>query len=357
MLRIVNQSFCAAMRHLHSSRQPLKEREIPRLHCEGALVSTTSDRLVTIIGGSGFIGRQLVRSLAKRGYRIRVACRRPDLAGHVLPLGTPGQIALVQANARFPASLAAACAGAHAVVNATGTDQSSGAQSFDAVLVFGAEAIAKAAKNAEARLLITISGMGADGSAACRSAQAKGKGEAAAARAFPGAIAVRPSVVFGPDDRFFNRLAGLARFSPVLPVIGADTLIQPVFVGDVAEAMATLIDRGSADGKAYELGGPSVASLKELMQFTLDTVQRKRLLVALPWPLARLLAIAVGWLPGAPITPDQVDLLKTDNVVSAAAKAEGRDLAGLGITARSFANIVPGYLYRFRKEGQFTVPS
>ena len=317
----------------------------------------TSDKLVTIFGGSGFIGRQLVRSLARRGYRIRVACRRPDLAGHVLPLGTPGQIALVQANVRYPASLAAACDGAYAVVNATGTDVSRGAQSFDAILVFGAEAIAKAAKAARASLLLTVSGIGASADSASAASRAKAQGEAAATKAFAGAIAIRPSVVFGPDDRFFNKTAKLARFSPVLPVIGGDSKIQPVFVGDVAEAMATLIDRGVADGKAYELGGPAVATMHELMAYTVATTQRKRLLVPVPGAVARLLGSIVGLLPGAPITRDQVELLSDDNVVSPAAKAEGRDLSGLGISARSFAAIVPGYLYRFRKEGQFTAPS
>jgi uncharacterized protein YbjT (DUF2867 family) len=317
----------------------------------------TSDKLVTIFGGSGFIGRQLVRSLARRGYRIRVACRRPDLAGHVVPLGTPGQIALVQANVRYPASLAAACDGAYAVVNATGTDVSRGAQSFNAVLVFGAEAIAKAAKAAKANLLLTVSGIGASANSASAASRAKASGEAAAAKAFPGAIAIRPSVVFGPDDRFFNKTAGLARFSPVLPVIGGTSKMQPVFVGDVAEAMASLIDRGVADGKAYELGGPVVATMRDLMDYTMATTQRKRLLVPVPAPLAKVLGSVAGLLPGAPITRDQVELLSEDNVVSAAASSEGRDLAGLGISARSFAAIVPGYLYRFRKEGQFTAPS
>jgi uncharacterized protein YbjT (DUF2867 family) len=346
-----------AVPHLHSRFQTLKGRQIERLHCEGVLVSTHSDRLVTVFGGSGFIGRQLVRSLAKRGYRVRVACRRPDLAGHVVPLGTPGQIALMQANVRFPQSLAAACEGAFAVVNATGTDISSGSQSFEAILVFGAEAIAKAAKAAKASVLITVSGIGADSNGGSAAARAKGQGEAAAARAFHGAIAVRPSVVFGPDDRFFNKMASLARFAPALPVIGGDTKVQPVFVGDVAEAIATLIDRGAADGKAYELGGPTVETLRGLMQFVLATTQRKRLLLPLPWGFAKVMAALVGWLPGAPITSDQVEMLKTDNVVSAAAEADMRDLAGLGITPRSYSAIVPSYLYRFRKEGQFTVPN
>lgn len=321
------------------------------------MASNPSNTLVTVFGGSGFIGRQVVQSLARRGYRIRVACRRPDLAGHVLPLGTPGQIALVQANLRYPASVAAACEGAQAVVNATGTDVSSGAQSFDAVVVFGSEAVAKAARQAGATVLVTVSGMGADEASGCEAARAKAKAESAASRAFPGAMVVRPSVVFGADDRFFNRMAGLARIAPVLPVVGSDTKVQPVFVGDVAEAIATLIDRGAADGKVYELGGPSVTTLGATMQYVLDVTQRKRLLVNLPWGAAKLLGALVGWLPGAPITADQVEMLRNDNVVSAAARSEGRDLAGLGITPRGFAAIVPTYLYRFRKEGQFTVPN
>jgi NADH dehydrogenase len=181
--------------------------------------------------------------------------------------------------------------------------------------------------------------------------------ESAVAKNFPGAVTVRPSVVFGADDRFFNRMAGLARIAPVLPVIGGATKVQPVFVGDVAEAIATLIDKGAADGKVYELGGPSVSTLGDLMQYVLDVTQRKRLLLPLPWGAAKILGTLVGWLPGAPITADQVEMLRADNVVSAAAKAEGRDLAGLGLTPRSFATIVPTYLYRFRKEGQFTVPN
>ncbi len=321
------------------------------------MASTPSDKLVTVFGGSGFIGRQIVRSLAKRGYRIRVACRRPDLAGHVLPLGTPGQIALVQANLRYPASVAAACEGAHAVVNATGTDRSSGAQSFDAVVVFGSEAVAKAARQAKADLMVMVSGMGASAESASKASQAKAKAEAAAARAFPGAMVVRPSVVFGPDDRFFNRMASMARIAPVLPVIGPATKVQPVYVGDVAEAVAVLVDKGAADGKTYELGGPATATLQDMMQYVVDVTQRKRLLLPLPHGAAKLLGLLIGWIPGAPINADQVELLQGDNVVSAAAKAEGRDLAGLGITARSYATIVPTYLYRFRKEGQFTVPN
>jgi uncharacterized protein YbjT (DUF2867 family) len=316
------------------------------------------DKLVTVIGGSGFIGRHVVRSLAKRGYRVRVACRRPDLAGDVLPYGVPGQIALVQANVRFPASVAAACDGAYAVINATGTDVSSGTQTFDAILAFGAEAVAKAARAAKAQVLVMISGIGAGGNEGSAAARYKAQGEAASAKAFPGAMVVRPSVVFGPEDRFFNKLAAMARFSPVLPLFGGgDTKLQPVFVGDVAEAIANLVDGGSATGKVYELGGPEVASMRELTQFALDTTYRKRMLLPVPWGIASAMGSVLGLLPGSPLTRDQIELLKPDNVVSAVAVQEKRTLEGLGITPRSFRSVTPSYLYRFRKEGQFTVPS
>jgi uncharacterized protein YbjT (DUF2867 family) len=316
-----------------------------------------SDKLITLIGGSGFVGRHVVRALAKRGYRIRVACRRPDLAGHVVPLGVPGQIVPVQANVRYPASIAAACKGAFAVVNLSAVFSNSGAQSFEAVHVFGAEAAAKAAKAAKAHVFIHLSGIGAEQPSTSKYVQSRGLGEVKAKAAFPGAIILRPSVIFGPEDRLYNQFAKMARFSPALPLIGGATKFQPVFVGDVAEAVATLIDRGVADGKAYELGGPEQKTFKEILQYVLSVTQRKRLLVPLPFPIASLIGTLLGVLPGAPITADQVEMLKSDNTVSAQAIAEGRDLKGLGITARAVDAIVPSYLYRFRKAGQFTAPN
>ncbi len=316
---------------------------------------SNSDKLITVIGGSGFVGRQIVRSLAKKGYRVRAACRRPDLAGHVTTAGTPGQIALVQANVRYPASLAAACDGAHAVINATGTDVSKGAQTFEAVLVFGAEAVARAAHG---KILITISGIGADAESAVAAGRAKAAGERAAAKAFPGAMVLRPSVIFGPDDRFFNKAAAMARLVPVLPLFGGGTAkLQPVYVGDVADAAVALVERDVADGKVYELGGPDVMTYAQVMQYVFDTLMRKGLLLPVPKPLAKILGTIAGFLPGTPLTADQVELLTIDNVVSDVATREGRTLAGLGITARAIAGIVPSYLYRYRKEGQFTVPS
>jgi len=321
------------------------------------VIAENSEKIVTLIGGSGFIGRHIVRALAKRGYRIRVACRRPDLAGHVQPLGTPGQIMPVQANVRFPASLAAACDGATAVVNLTGVLSSRGAQSFDAIHVFGAEASARAAKAAKAQVFIQMSALGADADSGSEYGRTKAAGEAKARAAFPGAIILRPSIVFGPEDNFFNQFAGLSRLAPALPLIGGgQTKFTPLFVGDLAEAIARLIDKCEASGLTYELGGPEVFSFKQLMEFTLETIGRKRLLVPVPWPIAKVMGTVMGLLPFAPLTADQVELLKTDNVVSEAAAREGRDLTGLGITGRSIQGIVPSYLYRYRRAGQFTVP-
>jgi uncharacterized protein YbjT (DUF2867 family) len=321
------------------------------------VTSENSEKIVTIIGGSGFIGRHIVRALAQRDYRIRVACRRPDLAGHVQPLGTPGQIMPVQANVRFPASLAAVCDGAYAVINLTGVLASRGAQSFEAIHAFGAEASAKTAKAAKAKVFIQMSALGADASSGSEYARTKAAGEARAKAAFPGAIILRPSIVFGPEDNFFNQFAALSRLAPGLPLIGGGkTKFTPLFVGDLAEAVATLVDRGEASGQTFEFGGPEVFTFKQLMEFTLATIGRKRLLVPVPWFIAKVMGTVMGYMPGAPLTADQVELLKTDNVVSEAASLEGRDLASLGITAQGIQGIVPSYLYRYRKAGQFTAP-
>jgi NADH dehydrogenase len=314
--------------------------------------------IVTVIGGSGFLGRHIVRALAKRGYRIRVACRRPDLAGHLQPLGTPGQIMPVQANVRYPDSIVAACRGADAVVNLPGVLFSGGPQTFDAVHVFGAEAAARAARAVKARLHIHMSAIGADAGSTSEYARTKAAGEARARAAFPGTIVLRPSIVFGPEDGFFNRFAAMARISPFLPLIGGGTTkYQPVFVGDVAEAVSRLIDRGEATGKTYELGGPDIRTFAELLKFMLETIGRKRLLLPVPWPIARTMAAVTGFLPKPPLTMDQVELLRSDNIVSEAARNEGRTLEGLGIVPDSIEAQVPAYLYRYRRAGQFTAPS
>ena len=320
--------------------------------------TTYSDKLITLVGGSGFIGRHVVKSLAERGYRIRVASRRPDLAGHLIPLGDSGQVVPVQANIRFPASLAAVCEGAYAVINLTGVLFQAGGQNFDALHVQGAEACARAAKTAKAHLFIQFSAIGADAEGESAYARSKAEGEAKALLAFPGAIIIRPSIVFGPEDNFFNQFAQMARFAPGLPLIGGGkTVFQPVFAGDVAKAVAILVDRGVADGKIYELGGPEKLSFKQILQFVLKTTQRSRLLVPLPFGLASMIGAVAGLFPKPLITTDQVVSLKTDNVVSADAVSTRRTLEGLGITPGSVEAIVPAYLYRFRKAGQFTPPS
>lgn len=314
-----------------------------------------SQTLVTVIGGSGFIGRHIIAALARRGYRIRAASRRPDLAGHLQPLGYPGQIMAVQANVRYPESLAAACRGASVVIYLPAVLSEAGSQNFDALHVFGAEAAAKAARAAKARMFIHVSAVGADAQSQSLYARTKGEGEARVKAAFPGAIILRPSVVFGPEDDLFNRFASLARFAPALPLIGGGgTKFAPVYVGDIAEAVGRLIDQGIASGRTYELGGPEVMTLRDIIAYTLKVTGRHRLLVNLPWAAASALGSLMGILPKPMITSDQVELLKQDNLVSEEARREGRTFEALGIKPSGVEAIVPSYLYRYRKAGQFS---
>lgn len=316
----------------------------------------TYDRLVTVFGGSGFVGRHIVRALAKRGFRIRVAVRRPDLAGHLQPLGMVGQIHAVQANLRYPDSVRQAVAGAEIVINCVGILYETGRQKFDSVQARGAATVARAAAEAGARL-IHISAIGADAESESVYARTKAAGEAAVLQEVPEAVILRPSIVFGPEDDFFNRFAGMAQMSPVLPLVGGgETKFQPVFVGDVAAAVMAAVDGRTTPGAVYELGGPAVKSFRDLMEFVLATTQRKRLLVPLSFGLATLQAKFLQLLPKPLLTEDQVELLRHDNVVGAAAKAEGRTLDGLGIHAQSVEAVVPTYLWRFRRQGQFTAP-
>lgn len=313
------------------------------------------ETLVTVFGGSGFLGRNVVRALAKRDYRVRAAVRRPDLAGHLQPLGRVGQINAVQANLRYPESVEAAVQGASVVINLVGIMARHGAQTFDAVQAEGTAAVANAAKAAGARL-IQISAIGADLNSTSRYARTKAQGEQAVFEAVPDATVFRPSVMFGPDDTFFNRFATLARMLPALPVVGGGhTKFQPVFVGDVARAIADATD-GKAKSGIYELGGPRIVTLREVMEFTLATIERRRLLVPLPFGLAKLQAtLALQFAPGfLKLTPDQVELLKTDNIVSGEAVANDMTLSGFGITPETMEAIVPTYLWRFRRTGQFS---
>lgn len=312
-----------------------------------------SDTLITVFGGSGFLGRHVVRALAKRHYRIRVAVRRPDLAGHLQPLGRVGQIQAVQANLRHRPSVLAAVRGSDVVINLVGILFETGRQRFDTVHATGAETVALAAAAHDARM-IHVSAIGADENSSAAYARSKALGEKLVLAATPEAIIFRPAVLFGPNDTFFNRFAGLARLSPVLPLIGGGhTRFQPVFAGDVGTAIAGAA-AGEVPGALYELGGPEIFTFRELMEFVLATIERRRLLLTLPFGVARLKAAFLEFLPKPPLTRDQVELLRYDNVVSEAAGRDGRTLEGLGITPRSVAAIVPSYLWRFRKAGQFS---
>jgi NADH dehydrogenase len=315
---------------------------------------SNTDTLVTVFGGSGFLGRHVVRALAKRDYRIRVGVRRPELAGYLQPLGRVGQIHTVQANLRHPASVAAAMRDSHVAINLVGILSQSGPQTFDAVIAKGAETVAKAAAAIGAQL-VHVSAIGANDQSPSGYARAKAAGESAVFAAVPSATVLRPSVMFGPEDEFTNRFAALARMSPVLPLIGGgETKLQPAYVGDVATAVADAVDGTTKAGAVYELGGPEVLSMREIMQIILRVIERERPLVSLPFGLARFKAMFLQFAPGAlKLTPDQVELLKTDNVVSEAAKAAGLTLEGLGITPDSMEAVVPQYLWRFRKTGQF----
>jgi len=316
------------------------------------------DKLVTVFGGSGFLGRHVVRALCKRGYRVRVAVRRPDLAGHLQPLGRVGQIHAVAANLRYPGSVEAAARDADIVVNLVGILFEGGRQRFESVHAFGAEAVALAAAAYGARL-IHVSAIGADPDAPSHYARSKAMGEKLALAAMPSATILRPSILFGPEDDFFNKFAALARIAPALPLIGGGlTRFQPVFAGDVATAVLAAIDRPETGGTVHELGGPEVMSFKALMQLVLATIERRRLLVPIPFRIARIMAYLLQLPPkllGTKplLTQDQVDLLLRDNVVSPEAGRAGRTLAGLGIEPVAMGAIVPTYLWRFRKSGQF----
>jgi uncharacterized protein YbjT (DUF2867 family) len=317
-------------------------------------MASNQDTLVTVFGGSGFLGRSVVRALAKREYRIRVAVRRPELAGHLQPLGKVGQIHAVQANLRYPASVEAAMRDSHVAINLCGILAESGAQTFDAVQGAGAGTVANAANAVGARM-VHISALGADENSLSRYARAKAAGEKAVLATIPSATIMRPSVVFGPEDQFTNRFAALARMSPALPLIGGGVnKMQPVYVGDVATAVADAVDGKTKPGATYELGGPEVLTMREIMEIILATTDRKRMLISLPFGMAKLQALFLQFAPGAlKLTPDQVELLRSDNVVSDAAKAAGLTLEGMGIPADSLEAVAPQYLWRFRAAGQF----
>lgn len=308
--------------------------------------------LVTVFGGSGFVGGQVVRALAKAGHRVRVAVRQPNLAYRMRMLGDVGQIEVVQANVRNPASIARALDGAEACVNLVGVLWESGRQKFQSIHVMAAQNVAQAAAKAGVKYLVHMSALGANAESESKYFRTKAEGEAAVRAAFPGATIVRPSLVFGVDDKFFNRFAQIAALSPVMPLVGGDSRVQPVFVADVAAVIAKAAASPAAVGVTYELGGPTVYTMREIMQLILTETGRARPLVPLPWPVASLIGAlgdtVAGILP-PPLTSDQVEMLKVDNVAEHGLPG----LAEAGVVGTSVEAVVPTYLYRYRKGGQY----
>lgn len=309
------------------------------------------DSIVTVIGGSGFIGRYVVEKLARYGCLVRVAVRRPERALFLKTSGDIGYITPLAVNIRDPQSVAAVVSGAQAVVNLVGILYQSGAQRFDAVHAEGAGQVARAARAAGVEKLVQISAIGADPASPSAYARSKAKGEAEVRAVFPTATILRPSIVFGAEDQFFNRFAGMAMMSPILPLVGGKTRFQPVYVGDVAEAVMAVLMRPDAAGQIYELGGPRVYTFRALMQLMLRLIDRRRCLINLPVPLASLQAALLQLLPTPPLTLDQVRQLQRDNIVDPQAKG----LVDLDITPHSVESIAPVYLNRFRPQGEVTV--
>lgn len=310
-------------------------------------------KLITIFGGSGFIGTQLTQELARSGHRVRVAVRRPDLAGHVRMFGFPGQIQPVQANLRYPESVARAVEGTDIVINLVGILFEKGKQRFEAVQTQGAKVVAQAARAAGAERLVHMSALGASETSPSAYARSKARGEIEVLEAFPDAVIMRPSLVFGPDDGFFNLFGMLARMAPVMPLIGGDTKFQPVYVADVAQAFALAAQGAVKGGKIYELGGPDVETMRQLMERVLCETRRKRPLFPVPFGLAKLKASVLALLPKPLLTPDQVIQLGIDNVVSPEAVRQKRTFAAFGITPTGMDVVLPTYMWRFRKHGEF----
>jgi NADH dehydrogenase len=312
--------------------------------------------IVTIFGGSGFIGRYVAQRMARAGWRVRVAVRRPNEAHFVRPYGFVGQVEPIQANIRDEESTRRAIRGADAVVNCVGVLAEKGKQTFDALLDEGAARIARIAAEEGAARLVHISAIGADPASDSLYAAAKGRGEAAVRAAFPGAVTLRPSVVFGAEDGFFNKFAAMARISPVLPLVGPETRFQPVYVADVAAAAAAGAT-GAANPGVYELGGPEVATFRELMQRMLKIIHRRRLIVALPVGFARMAADFLDFLQrttgglftNTVVTRDQVRQLARDNVVAPGMPG----LAELGIRPTAMDAVLESYLYAYRPHGQY----
>jgi NADH dehydrogenase len=313
--------------------------------------------LVTVFGGSGFLGKHVVRALVAQGYRVRIPMRRPHTGMDLKVIGGVGQVQLMQANLRYEQSVAHAVEGSDAVINLVAVLYEEGPQSFEALHVRGAETVAKAVAAAGIENFVHISAIGADENSESDYARTKGEGEALVRHHVPSVDIMRPSIIFGAEDEFFNRFAAMAQLAPALPLIGGgNTQFQPVYVGDVADAIARKIVQGS-EGKTYELGGPRTYSFKELLDYMLKVIAKKRLLVPVPWFGANMLGL-MGELSGALpfiapfLTRDQVRNLKQDNIVS----SDALGFSDLGITPETVEAIVPTYLVKYRKYGEFHQP-
>ena len=313
-------------------------------------------KLVTIFGGSGFVGRYIARAMAKEGWRVRVACRRPNEALFVKPYGTPGQVEPLACNIRDDASVRAMIRGADAVVNCVGILNGLGKNTFDAVQAQGPGRIARIAAEEGIGTLVHVSAIGADANSASDYARTKAQGEAAVLAAFPSAVILRPSIIFGTEDGFFNRFAGMTRMGPILPVVGGDTRFQPVHVDDVAQAAVKGVLGQAAPG-VYELGGPEVDTFRGLMGRMLKVIQRRRAVVGVPFFVARIMgfgfdmvqAVTLGLIENKMLTRDQVRNLAQDNVVAIGAKG----FADLGINPTAMEAVLPEYLWRYRPAGQY----
>ena len=312
-------------------------------------------KLVTIYGGSGFVGRYIARRMAKQGWRVRVAVRRPNEAIFVRPYGVVGQVEPVFCNIRDDASVSSAMQGSDVVVNCVGTFDKGGKNNFTAVQAEGAERIARIAAAEGVARMIHVSAIGADPVGDSLYARSKGKGEQGVLQHMPQAVILRPSVVFGPEDQFFNRFAGMARLGPILPVVGGDTKFQPVYVDDVAQAAVKAI-LGEAQPGVYELGGPDVQSFRDLMKTMLEVIRRRCLVFNIPFFVAGIMGSVsdmvqslTGGLVPAQITADQVRSLRSDNVVS----GETMTFEDLDIAPTALAAVLPDYLWRFRPSGQY----
>lgn len=316
-------------------------------------------RIVTVFGGSGFLGRHVVRSLCRQGWRVRVAMRRPHLGGDLRLAGDVGQVQLVQANVRNRPSIRRALEGAEAAVNLVGVLTERGPQSFQGAHVVGATNIAELCAEAGVRKLVYISAIGAAKTSRSAYARTKAAAETATLEAVPTATILRPSILFGPEDGFFTRFAELSKLAPVLPLIGGSTQFQPAYVGDVADAVAAALSKADAQGRTYELGGPRTYTMKELLTYLTREIDRPRMLVPIPITVAAPMGYVIGALSrlnpffGPPLTGDQVQMLKTNNVVGSGKPG----FADLGVTQlETVESICPTYLWRHRPQGQFHTP-